>query len=305
LKKTWDVLGFGAVAVDDLLYVQQYPPVDSKQPVLSRERHAGGLAGTALVTVARLGGAAAFWGMLGQDELSEFTIQEFIREGVDCSLVYREEQAAPIHTVGIVERDSGKRTLFFDKTGVVNLPLSMITADVIAQTRVLYFDYTALGCGIHSAILARKYNIPTIVDLEPGFGVEITSLIPFVDHLVIGKELGEAITGQTSPSKMVSELVNAGFPVVVITAGDAGCWYQFGESEIQHIAALEVAVIDTVGCGDVFHGAYAYAIARGMEIDKAVRVATVAAGLKTLARGGRNGIPSWEEVSSIMKEKEI
>ncbi len=225
IKKNWDVLGFGAVAVDDLMYVQKYPPIDAKEQVLHRERHAGGLAGTALVTVSRLGGIAAYWGLLGQDELSEYVLAEFQQENVDCSLVIRNEVAAPIHTVGIVERDSGKRTLFFDKSGVVNIPESMVSAETISQTRVLYFDYTALEIGIYSAALAKKLNIPTVVDLEMGFGTEIDRLAAYIDHLVIGQELGEAITGKSSPPAMVSELVKIGFPAVVITAGELGCWY--------------------------------------------------------------------------------
>ena len=47
LKNTrWDILAFGVVAVDDLVYVDQYPLPDSKMPVLKMIRQGGGLAGT-------------------------------------------------------------------------------------------------------------------------------------------------------------------------------------------------------------------------------------------------------------------
>ncbi len=49
----FDILGFGAVAVDDLLYVDAYPPPDSKIRVRRRRRQCGGLTGTALVAAAR------------------------------------------------------------------------------------------------------------------------------------------------------------------------------------------------------------------------------------------------------------
>ena len=49
-----DILGFGALAVDDLLYVDEYPSADSKVRVMRRERQCGGLTGTALVAAARL-----------------------------------------------------------------------------------------------------------------------------------------------------------------------------------------------------------------------------------------------------------
>ena len=56
---TWDVLGLGCVAVDDLLYVPSFPEPDSKMRVRRRERQGGGLTGNALVAAARLGGRCA------------------------------------------------------------------------------------------------------------------------------------------------------------------------------------------------------------------------------------------------------
>ena len=68
--KRWDVLGFGAVAVDDLVYLDRYPQADEKMPIRGKARDGGGLAGTALVTAAKLGATAAWAGVLGFDELS-------------------------------------------------------------------------------------------------------------------------------------------------------------------------------------------------------------------------------------------
>jgi sugar/nucleoside kinase (ribokinase family) len=60
-----DVLGLGAVAVDDLVYLAEYPRPDSKVRVIRRERHAGGLTGTALVAASRMGRRCAYGGVLG------------------------------------------------------------------------------------------------------------------------------------------------------------------------------------------------------------------------------------------------
>ncbi len=58
-----DVLGLGAVAVDDLVYLDEYPRPDSKVRVVRRERHAGGLTGTALVAAARMGRRCSYAGL--------------------------------------------------------------------------------------------------------------------------------------------------------------------------------------------------------------------------------------------------
>jgi sulfofructose kinase len=59
-------------------------------------------------------------------------------------------------------------------------------------------------------------------------------------------------------------------------------------------------VVDTTGAGDVFHGGFAYALARGWEIGKCVELASAVAGLSCRARGGRKGIPRLDEVEKVM-----
>ena len=89
LTKSWDIFGLGSVAADDLLYVSSFPAVDTKARVLKRERQCGGLTGTALVTVGRLGARCAFAGLLGFDELSQIIEENFLREGVEVSFAPR------------------------------------------------------------------------------------------------------------------------------------------------------------------------------------------------------------------------
>jgi sulfofructose kinase len=63
---------------------------------------------------------------------------------------------------------------------------------------------------------------------------------------------------------------------------------------------MEVEVVDTLGAGDVFHGAYALAIAQGGTIGEAMRFASAAAALKCSRPGGRLGAPTREEVIAFL-----
>ena len=67
-----DILGVGCVAVDDLVYVEDYHAADSKTQIIERQRQCGGLTATALVAAARLGARCSFAVTLGDDELSRF-----------------------------------------------------------------------------------------------------------------------------------------------------------------------------------------------------------------------------------------
>ena len=58
--------------------------------------------------------------------------------------------------------------------------------------------------------------------------------------------------------------------------------------------------VDTTGCGNVFHGAYAAALIHGMSIPVALRFASVAAALKATRPGGQMGIPTRSVVEAQM-----
>ena len=65
-------------------------------------------------------------------------------------------------------------------------------------------------------------------------------------------------------------------------------------------AVNKAEIVDTNGAGDVFHGAYAQAMACGMPWSDAVRYATVAASLKCTKAQGWAQLPSHAEVMAFM-----
>jgi sulfofructose kinase len=83
--------------------------------------------------------------------------------------------------------------------------------------------------------------------------------------------------------------------VVVVTLGQRGVVFDNGRRQ-GSLAALTVEALDTTAAGDIFHGAFAYALLRGMDLDGALRVATVAAGLSVRSFGGRSSAPELAEV---------
>lgn len=302
-NKQWDVLGFGAVAVDDLLYVDEFPRPDTKTPVRAKARVGGGLAGTALVAAARLGARVAYCGVLDDDELSRFTLAELEREGVDCSLVIRQAGARPFYAVVIVVRSTGSRSILYSGEGVTAPPPEAITEKLVSSCRVLFVDHTALSASLQAASLARSLEIPVVADIERDDLDGLPELLRLSDHLILGLDLALRLIGANSPAAAVSALAERNQGNCVVTAGERGCWYKASGEEVYHIPALKVEVVDTTGCGDVFHGAYAASLARGENVHTAVRVAAIAAGLKATQPSGRSGIPTWEQVNLYLSER--
>ena len=298
----YDVLGIGIVTVDDLIYLDHYPVPDSKMPVRARQRQGGGLTGTALVAAVRLGARTAFFGALGEDELSTFTLREFEREGVDCSAVLRRADARPLYSTIIIDQSNGQRVILFS-TDINNIPRpEEITAELVGRGRVLVTDYVAGLSGVKAARLARALGIPVVTDIERPPAPGVDELLVLTDHLIIGRDLARQLTGEGDPQQAVQSLAKTPRQVTVVTAGALGCWYCLQDGAVAHVPALKVKVVDTTGCGDVFHGAYAASIARGESIPRAIQVATVTAGIKAAYPGGLNGIPRRKDVDRVLAE---
>ena len=89
-----------------------------------------------------------------------------------------------------------------------------------------------------------------------------------------------------------------------MTCGADGCWYLGGDDPQApcHQPAMPVTVVDTTGCGDVFHGAYAAGLAKGLALPDRVRLASAAAALKATQRGGQGGIPTRSAVTRFLKD---
>lgn len=298
----YDVLGLGAVAVDDLLYVDEFPQPDGKTQVQAKARAGGGLAGTALVAAARLGVRAAYCGVLDDDDLSAYTLAELAREGVNCDPVQRRAGARPYHSVIIVNRTTPQRCILFSAADFVVPTAADLPESLIAASRVLFVDHTVAGAAIRAAAVARRHHIPIVGDIEQADFAERDAFLDSVDHLILNQEIAGRLTGQATAAGSAAALLRPTSAAVVVTDGAAGSWYATPGQPARHVPALKVAVVDTTGCGDVFHGAYAACLAWGGDVRAAVAVATVAAGLKARSSGGRAGIPPRAEVEDYLPQ---
>lgn len=304
MKKKFDILGLGCIAIDEILYVANYPRADGKVEVLRRERHCGGLCTTALVAAARLGAQCAYAGMLGADDDSRFIEDALRRERVDVSHVVRNVKAGPVRSVIVVDENRQTRTIFYEARNLTGAHPARPSRATILSSRVLLVDRFGIPGMIRAASIARQNGVPVVADFESSDVPRFRELLALVDHLVISRGFASVLTGERTPATAAMKLWSRARTAVVVTCGSSGCWHLGGvHKRPKHRAAFRVNTVDTTGCGDVFHGAYATALARGMSLEERVGFASAAAALKSTGRGGQSAIPDLEAVQRLMAEK--
>lgn len=282
------VLGFGALAIDDITYVDRELTA-GKGKVTKRATEHGGNVATALVAVARLGGRAAFIGWLNDQPSTDVGGKELERDGVDISLAPRHPSAQPIRSVITVGPD-GDRFIAYDDD-VLHGTSEALPDDVLTQAPVLLID----GYSVHSQSVvarARSLGLSVVADIEWTAGPATDRIVALADHLVLPISFAKSHTGESNPAAILEKLWSAERSAVVLTDGDCGSYVrQKNDANLWHVPTYAVQAVDTTGAGDCFHGAYAFSLAEGKVPLDCVVYATAAAAISVTAHGGRRGLP--------------
>ena len=295
-------LAFGAVAVDDLVFLERFPQPEEKISINSNQRQGGGLAGTALVAAARMGVDTAYCGVFGDDEFSEFSRQAFLQEGVDLSLLQFQEEASPFHSIVLVDQQKQQRTILYDQHGILEPKITAEVAEAIQKAGAVMIDHTVLGIASRIIVIAKEASVPVMADIERYSDPHLPAVLKQLDHLIISQRTAEKLSGKTDPRDMLLALSAHEPACCVVTIGDQGCWWKVRGEEGKHMQAFNVPVVDTTGCGDVFHGVYLAGLCIGFDIETCLLYSTAAAGMKAAVPGGRAGSPTRNDLETFLKE---
>jgi sugar/nucleoside kinase (ribokinase family) len=297
--KKYDVLGFGCATLDEMLFVEEFPQRDTKTRILSSEKQGGGLTATALVAAARLGARCAYAGQLGFDDISKFVAKTLETEGIDTSLIPWRSEAAAIRSLIVVDQKNATRNIFFERTGEVGAAPDAPTETEMAAARVLHIDHYGGQGNLRILEIARRHAIPVVADFERTNVPYFEEFLPLVDHLILSLDFATQLTGQSEVPDILRALHNEHRQAVLITCGAQGVW-SLKSNRIQHFDAFPVNIVDTTGCGDVFHGVYAATLAWGFPLEKRILWSSAAAALKAVHIGAQKGIPTRAEIEQFL-----
>lgn len=254
----------------------------------------GGACATALCTAAALGGKASWFGRLSDDEFGRFVHQNFQSFGVDVSNVLLEKgKVSPLSIISIDEQ-TRRRGIHFTRGNLTPLGPTDLPRSLLADAAVLLIDGREPPVQVLAAEAARERGATVVLDaghLYKGIG----ELLALCDVVIASERFATEVAPSGELPDSLMELTKMGPRMAVVTIGDEGAIGLEGEKLVQQ-DAIDVQVVDTTGAGDVFRGAFVYALAQGWTLERCMPFANAAAGLKCRSLGGQNGIPALREV---------
>lgn len=299
----FDVIGLGLATMDILVQTPRLPASNDCFPVERIEMQGGGPAATALAAIARLGASASYLGPFAPDETGKQIETELKSYGIDTSSTVRRSEGISSTSVILVERKGGNRSILFQKGTSLDLQPGEVPASLLQSARALHLDGFFSPAALYAAKIAKDSGL--LVSFDGGAGEifldNLDDLLSLVDVLVVARQFASRISGQDDPLQSGPILYEKYKPQqVVITDGEAGCWYWDGSSHL-HQPAYPVQVVDTTGAGDTFHGAYLFACLQAEWIPAfRLKFASAVAALKCTRLGGRKGIPTLSQTLTFL-----
>ncbi len=293
----FEVVGVGHAAVDHIGLVPRYPEIDTKVELEQFSIQGGGPVATALVVLASFGVDASFIGKVSDDDFGMFIRQGFREAGVDTSaLVVERGCVSPLSFVA-VDGKTGKRTIFYTRGSLSPLSKEDLPLDLIGSAKILHTDGLQMSAQIAAARHAREHDVEVVYDA--GTWRDGSEELISLAHTVIASERFAADAGGGALAESLKFLSSKGPDTVVITMGEDGS-VGMENNETYILPGLSISVVDTTGAGDVYHGAFIYAMLKGWNLRQRMHFANTAAALKCRSLGGRAGIPSLSEIDRAM-----
>ena len=296
------IVGIGANVYDTLITLPKYPDEDIKMRANGIKKSGGGPCATGLVAASKLGESAAYIGNVSDDAAGKFLLADFEKYGVSTSLTETKTSYRSFSSYIWLAEDTATRTCVFDRGNVPKLALSDAQKEAISDARILMVDGNELGAAIDGAKTARENGTKVLYDAG-GLYDGIEKLLPLVNILIPSEEFALGFTGCKTAEAAAKELYVKYTPeVVVITQGKNGGIIYDGET-LKKYPAFPVNAVDSNGSGDVFHGAFAFAVCKGYDFYKACIFSSAVSALKCTKLGAREGVPSFSETVQFLQER--
>lgn len=298
------IVGIGANVFDTLIRLDTFPTEDTKKKADSVTESGGGPCGTGLVAAAKLGANCAYIGNCSDDSAGIFLQEDFNRYGVDTTHMTPVAGTCGFRSCIWLCDDTAARTCVFHRGTVPPTVIDAEKAEAIQEADILMVDGNDLDAAVAGAKSAKENGTLVLYDAG-GLYEGVERLLALTDILVPSEEFALGHTGESTAEQAAKKLYDLYAPkVVVITQGKQG-GLLFDGKTLLHYPSFPVEAVDTNGSGDVFHGAFAFALTKGYTYEQCCLFSSAVSALKCTKVGARAAVPTFEQTMEFLHARGV
>lgn len=287
------IICLGSAIWDTIFKVASIPSAGIKVLPSQAVQAASGMATSAAVTVARLGGKVELWGRLGDDDAGQRFIREISEEGVNIDFLRRLPGVATPFSSIIVDAE-GERAVIPYYDPAMPADASWLPLERVADAAAVLADVRWVEGATALLKEARRCSLPAVLDADTAPLQVLQALVPLATHLLFSEPALQIYQPGLAPEAALKAVAATHDAAVVgVTLGPEGALvWQRTTGQVWHVPAPVITPVDTLNAGDVWHGTFVWAMLQGWPMDKVLRWANMAAAMKCEVFGGRAGAPS-------------
>ena len=291
------ILCAGIIVLDEVFRVDRFPQPDAKTQAQSFFIVNGGCAANAAVAIARLGGRAALAGPLGEDSNGDRVLAALAREQVDCTGCQR-LAGVPTALSAIFIDARGDRMIVTHCDPRLAAAAPTDPASLVASADAVVADNRFPEFVRPICEAARERGLMVVLDADRPTQIG-DELFRIATHVVFSSECLRETTGRDDLAAGLAAVAATTPSFLAVTHGPHDVLWR-EDAALRKSPVFAVEAVDTLGAGDVFHGAFTLALAQGCALGAAIRFAAAAAGLKCARLGGSMGAPRRGEVEALL-----
>ena len=283
---TIDGVFVGLSTIDAVYHVADFPAANTKTAANSQDVFVGGPATNAAIAFTLLGGKATIVSAIGRNPLTALFRDEFKKLAIESVDLSPEFEGIPAISSVTVD-DGGRRNVISANAARIQIPPAVIDQRICEAAKVVLVDGHSMQACQAWASAANALGKPVVMDggsWKEGTG----DLLKFVHTAICSADF--RAPGCASESDLAKYLQSRGVINVAITHGADPVRF-FTESKTGEIPVPVVAAVDTMGAGDIFHGAFCYFISVGFGFEESLQCAAEIASESCCYRGTRE----WRE----------
>lgn len=287
----------GVAAMDFAFFVEDMPRRAEKYRTANASIQGGGGGANAASAAARLGGAVHFLGRVGEDPVGVMIRSALEAEGVDCRLLRSFGEARSSFASIYIDRHGERQIMSFRDAAMPGETGWLSEAETLELDAVLADTRWPAGAERLLKDAARR-GIPGVIDVEAPVKDAIGAMLA-ASHCAFSSQGLRDWSGHDDLERALGDFAALSGRFACVTNGEHGTFWRDGDRS-GHVPALKIKAVDTLGAGDVWHGAFALRLGEGTDAITAIRFANAAASLKCLRPGGRAACPNRQEVEEAL-----
>ena len=294
-----DIVGIETPCMDFAVQVDELPKPNEGAALKDFTWQGGGKIATGFIAAARLGAKCLFIGVLGDDLFGRAIYHDFKRHGVDVSRVRIRPGTCSVSVVISDERTKGRSILHKPGSCGQLTENDDVDLDVIKEAKYFFLAHLG-GINLKAARIAKENGVKVLMDADyPHQGLREN--IGLIDAFIASEFVyNDFFPGDDDYEKNCAKIREMGPDIVVFTFGDKGC-VGMDSNGYFSLPAYKVQVMDTLGAGDVYHGAFLAGLIRGWDAKKTADFSNAVSAIKVTRAGGRAGIPDFDTAIKFME----